>query len=134
MSQQTKSQQQASLNVRLKMWARKLKEDIIALYFALRHPATPWYARIVAAIVVGYALSPIDLVPDFIPVLGYIDDVILLPLGIALTIKLIPEPVLAICREEAVKKEIAKPKIWLAAVVIMLIWVVVFYGIYSAFR
>jgi len=84
------------------------------MYFALRHPLTPLYAKIFVAIIVGYALSPIDLIPDFVPVLGYLDDVILLPLGIALAVKLIPEDVLTACRKEAQNNPPAmKPKIWM---------------------
>ena len=80
---------------RLRQKARLLKTDILALWFAYRDSRTPWYAKLWAAMVVGYAFSPIDLIPDFIPVLGYLDDVILLPLGIMFAIRLIPEEVLA---------------------------------------
>jgi uncharacterized membrane protein YkvA (DUF1232 family) len=81
--------------------ARVLKRETYALYLAVRDPRTPWYAKAVAAAVVAYALSPFDLIPDFIPVLGYLDDLILVPLGIALALKLVPEPVMAECRERA---------------------------------
>ncbi len=81
--------------------ARALKSEMVALYFAIRHPGTPWYAKVVAGCVVAYALSPIDLIPDFIPVLGYLDDLVLVPAGIALVIKLVPAPVMAECRERA---------------------------------
>lgn len=121
-----------TLNQRLKEWARKLKGDVIALCFALKRPETPLYAKVVTAIVVGYALSPIDLVPDFVPVLGYLDDVILLPLGIALAIKLIPIDVLTACREEARNNPPAlKPKIWAAAVVIVFLWLAIVYAVYA---
>ena len=86
------------------MWKEKvalLKREIHALYLACRHPDTPWYAKLCALLVVGYALSPIDLIPDFIPVLGYLDDLLLLPLGIALVLRMIPEPVLNECRAQA---------------------------------
>lgn len=86
---------------RLKRRARLLKADSYALYLAARHPGTPWYAKLLLGVVVAYALSPIDLIPDFIPVLGYLDDLVLLPLGIALAIRLIPPPVLADCRARA---------------------------------
>lgn len=86
---------------RLKRRARLLKADSYALYLAARHPGTPWYAKLLLGVVVAYALSPIDLIPDFIPVLGYLDDLVLLPLGIALAIRLIPPPVLADCRTRA---------------------------------
>jgi uncharacterized membrane protein YkvA (DUF1232 family) len=86
---------------RLEAWARRLKVEVYALYLAYRDPRVSWYARVFAAVVVGYAFSPIDLIPDPIPVLGYLDDLVLIPLGIALSIRMIPEPVLAECREKA---------------------------------
>lgn len=130
--QEKRPEQALTLNQRLKEWARKLKGDVIALYFALKHPATPLYAKVVTAIVVGYALSPIDLVPDFVPVLGYLDEVILLPLGIALAIKLIPIDVLTACREKARTDPPAiKPKIWAAVVVIVFLWLAIVYAVYA---
>ena len=121
-----------TLKKRLKKWALKLKSDVIAMYFALKHPFTPLYAKIFIAIIVGYALSPIDLIPDFVPVLGYLDDMILLPLGIALVIRLIPTGVLEVCREKARNNPpIIKPKIWVAAYFIILIWLIVVYSIYN---
>src|SRR2546423_2275266 len=84
-----------------KQQARRLKTETYALYLAYRDPRVPWYARLVAAGVVAYALSPIDLIPDFIPILGYLDDLILVPLGFALALRLIPAPVLAECRAAA---------------------------------
>jgi uncharacterized membrane protein YkvA (DUF1232 family) len=86
---------------RLKTWARGLKRDTLALYFAARDPRTPWYAKALAAAVVAYALSPFDLIPDFIPVIGYLDDLIVVPLGIALVIKLVPAAVIVDCRARA---------------------------------
>src|SRR5438874_12532974 len=85
----------------LKARARELKRETYVLYLAVRDPRTPWYARAVAAAVVAYALSPFDLIPDFIPVLGYLDDLIVVPLGIALALKLVPDPVMSDCREHA---------------------------------
>jgi uncharacterized membrane protein YkvA (DUF1232 family) len=85
----------------LKTRARKLKRETHVLYLAMRDPRTPWYARAIAAAVVAYALSPIDLIPDFIPVIGYLDDLIVVPLGIALALKLIPAPIMAECRSQA---------------------------------
>ena len=105
----------------LKQRARSLKADALALYFAARHPATPWYAKLVAFLIVAYAFSPIDLIPDFVPILGYLDEVILLPLGIALTLKLIPDDVMRECRERAASM-LKKPVNWLAGAVIVLIW------------
>jgi uncharacterized membrane protein YkvA (DUF1232 family) len=81
--------------------ARHIKRDTLALYLACRDPRTPWYAKLFAALVVAYALSPIDLIPDFVPVLGYLDDLIVVPAGIVLAIRMIPSPVLAECRERA---------------------------------
>ncbi|NOR82195.1 MAG: DUF1232 domain-containing protein [Ardenticatenales bacterium] len=80
---------------------RQLKTESYALYLACRHPEVPWYAKVFAACVVGYLFSPIDLIPDFIPVLGYLDDLILVPLGITLVLKMIPKTVWEECREEA---------------------------------
>ncbi len=106
---------------RLKRWAGKLKVETYALYLAYRDPRAPWYARVFAALVVGYAFSPIDLIPDPIPFIGYLDDLILVPLGIALAIRMIPAEVLAECREKA--KELSKkPVNRVAAVVVVAVW------------
>lgn len=95
--------------------------ETYALYLAYRDPRVPWYARIFAALVVGYAFSPIDLIPDPIPFIGYLDDLILVPLGIALAIRMIPAEVLAECREKA--KELSKkPVNRVAAVVVVAVW------------
>lgn len=94
----------ASVNGKVAVWrerARVIKRDTVALYLACRHPETPWYAKALAGAMVAYALSPIDLIPDFVPVLGYLDDLLLLPAGIALAVRLIPGPVLADCRQRA---------------------------------
>ncbi|RDU36818.1 hypothetical protein DRW41_12275 [Neobacillus piezotolerans] len=105
---------------KLKQWARHLKKQIMILYFAVRDPRMPWHAKLVAAMVAAYALSPIDLIPDFIPILGYLDDVILLPLGIWVALKLIPEE---LRREAAIKAESAKrPVSKLGAAFIILLW------------
>ena len=107
----------------LRQRARAIKRDTLALYLAARHPDTPWYAKALAVLIVGYALSPIDLIPDFIPVLGYLDDVILLPVGIFLCIRLIPPHVLDECRAEAAARFAeGKPTSCTAAVVIVLVW------------
>src|SRR5215212_6202650 len=84
-----------------KRWAGRLKSETYALYLAYKDPRVPWYAKLFVALVVGYAFSPIDLIPDSIPVLGYLDDLILVPLGVALAVRMIPPPVLAECRERA---------------------------------
>src|SRR6478672_12661570 len=86
---------------RLKQWARLIKRDVHALYFAARDPRVPWYAKALAAAVAAYALSPIDLIPDFIPVVGYLDDLIIVPLGIRLVISLIPDELMAEYRAKA---------------------------------
>jgi uncharacterized membrane protein YkvA (DUF1232 family) len=101
-----------------------LKRETFTLYLACRHPRVPWYAKLLALLVVGYALSPIDLIPDFIPVIGYLDDLVLIPLGLMLVIRMIPADVLAECRqksEEIVGRVTRAGKI--AAAVIVLIWV-----------
>ncbi|MBI5876915.1 MAG: DUF1232 domain-containing protein [Chloroflexi bacterium] len=103
--------------------ARQLKTEVYALYLAYRDPRVPWYARVVAACVVGYTFSPIDLIPDFIPVIGYLDDLILVPLGIALALRLIPAKVMADCRiraEEVMAQ--GKPINRIAAAIIIGIW------------
>jgi uncharacterized membrane protein YkvA (DUF1232 family) len=111
---------------RLKERARSLKEDTYALYLAAKHPQTPWYAKLLVAGIVAYALSPIDLIPDFIPILGYLDELVLLPLGIALALRLIPPPVLAECRARAQDVlRAGKPVSRTAAAVIIAIWIAV---------
>src|SRR5687768_1442680 len=106
-----------------KQRARQLKREVYALYLAYQDPRVPWYARLFAACVVGYAFSPIDLIPDPIPILGYLDDLILVPLGIALAIRMIPADVLAECRAKAQAADGEKrPTNWLAAGVIIAIW------------
>jgi uncharacterized membrane protein YkvA (DUF1232 family) len=108
---------------RWKQRARELKAETYALYLAYKDPRTPWYARLFAACVVGYAFSPIDLIPDPIPVLGYLDDLVLVPLGIAIALKMIPPPVMAECRDKAqAAMSEGKPTNWTAAAVIVAIW------------
>ncbi len=111
---------------KLEQWKNKagqLKVETYALYLAYRDPATPWYAKLWVACVVGYALSPIDLIPDFIPFLGYLDDLIIVPLGINLALKMIPAPVMEQCRARARERlSQEKPKMWLGAVIIIAIW------------
>lgn len=105
---------------------RHLKGETFALYLAARHPDTPWYAKALVAGVVAYAFSPIDLIPDFVPVLGLLDDLILVPLGIALAIRMIPPAVMADCRIRAQAKMAGeKPASRAAAFVIIGIWVLV---------
>lgn len=110
----------------LKDRARKLKTEIPALFLALKDKETPLLAKILAGITVGYALSPIDLIPDFIPVLGYLDDLILLPALAALTIRLIPAEVMERCRREAEGMwQNGKPKQWYYAIPIVLFWLII---------
>lgn len=109
----------------LRDWARRIKRDGVTLWFARKHPRTPWTAKALAVFVVAYALSPIDLVPDFIPVLGYLDDVLLLPVLMWLTLRLIPADVLADCRaqaEEWLAREGRKPRSMAGAVAIVALW------------
>lgn len=106
----------------MKRWAGRLKAEVYALYRAYKDPRVPWYARIFAACVVGYAFSPIDLIPDAIPILGYLDDLLLVPLGIAIAVRMIPRHVLAECRERA-QTLAARPVNRTAAVAVVSVWV-----------
>ena len=117
----------------LKARAKQLKTDLPAVFLALKRKETPWTAKALAALTIGYALSPIDLIPDFIPVLGYLDDLILLPALVALTIRLIPPDVLAACRAEAegLWKD-GKPKRWYYAIPIVLLWLFIVFFIVRA--
>ena len=111
--------------LRIRNWAHRLKQDTLALYLVARHPQTPWLARLLIAGLVAYALSPIDLIPDFIPVLGYLDDLILLPLGIALAVRLIPDNVLAECRAAAQQAfKDGRPVSWTAGLIVVAVWFV----------
>jgi uncharacterized membrane protein YkvA (DUF1232 family) len=109
---------------RLKEWARSVKRDIHALYLAAQDPRVPWYAKVLAGLVAAYALSPIDIIPDFIPVLGYLDDLILLPMGIAAVVGLIPKEVMADLRRQAEERATIRPRSWLGALIIILLWLV----------
>ena len=110
----------------LKVWAKKLKTDIPAIFLALKDNDTPFIAKVFAAITVIYSLSPIDLVPDFIPVLGYLDDVILLPMLVALTIKFIPQDVLERNRKQSEGMwQDGKPKKWYYTIPIIVIWIII---------
>src|SRR5689334_2363581 len=106
-----------------KMWARGLKRDVYAIYLAARDPRTPWYARVAAMLVAAYALSPIDLIPDFVPVLGYLDDLLIVPLGILLVVRLIPAEVLAEHRVTAEARPTARPISYTAAAVMVGLWI-----------
>ena len=118
----------------LKDRASALKKEIPTVFLALKSKETPAAAKILAAVTVAYALSPLDLVPDFIPVLGYMDDVLLLPALIALTVRLIPKEVLAACREQAAEMWTdGKPKKWYYSIPIVLIWALLIGWIVKAF-
>lgn len=121
------------LNKKFKAWfsqikqkAKEIKKEIGALYLAYKRPDIPFYTKLVLIIVIGYALSPIDLIPDFIPILGYLDDLILVPLGIAFAVKLIPRDIMDECRqqsEDIFKK--GKPKNWVVGGIIICIWIII---------
>ena len=118
----------------LKERAKQLKTDIPAVFLALKDKKTPWYAKLFAALTVVYALSPIDLIPDFIPVLGYLDDLILLPLLVALTVKCIPKDVFAEYRKQAQDMwQDGKPKKWYYAVPIIVVWALIVFLIVKEF-
>ena len=107
-----------------KLRARSLKHDVHALYLAKRDPRIPWYAKLLAVIIVAYALSPIDLIPDFIPIFGYLDDLVLLPAGILLLLKLIPPEVIREYRIKAQTADLVISRNWAVGLVIVLLWLV----------
>ena len=117
------------MNIKLwKIKSKQIKSEIYALYLAYKHPRTPWYAKVLAALILGYALSPIDLIPDFIPVIGYLDDLIIVPAGVTLLIKIIPRDILEECRAKARSDLLnRRPKGWIAAIIIVLIWLLAIY-------
>ena len=108
---------------RLKEWARTLKRDVLALWLAARDPRVPWYAKLLAGLVAGYALSPIDLIPDFIPVLGLLDDLLIVPAGIWLSIRLIPPAVFAELRAAA--QDQVKPVSRLGLALVLIAWLII---------
>ena len=107
---------------RMRQWARTLRRDVLALYLAARDPRVPWYAKAVAACVAVYALSPIDLIPDFIPILGYLDDLVIVPLGIWVAIHLIPPSLLQEHRQAAMARCQPRPRSWVGAAIILGLW------------
>lgn len=111
----------------LKRKAEDLSKNLYILYLAYKHPKTPIIAKLWAGIVIAYALSPVDLIPDFIPILGYLDDLVLIPLGIALAIKLIPKEVWEECKEKEADIKDAKKKGIVAGIIIALLWVYIVY-------
>lgn len=116
----------------LKRRAKEFKREVAALSLACGHPRTPLPAKVVAACVVAYALSPLDLIPDFIPVLGYVDDLILVPAGIALAVRLIPEEVMAESRAKAERSE--RPGSWLGAAAVVALWLLAGWGLWRTIR
>ncbi len=119
--------ERGKLRDRLDARARELKRDLYALYLAYRKPQMPWYLKVLTAAVVGYALSPIDLIPDFIPVLGQLDDLIIVPAGIALILRLMPPGLMDSCRAEAMREmSTGKPRAGrIAAVIVVAVWLLV---------
>ena len=111
----------------LKQKGKQLRNEVYTLYLAYKDPRVPWYAKAFMAAIVGYALSPIDLIPDFIPVLGYLDDLIIVPAGIFLALKMIPRDVLKDCRERVKTEQISTKTKWVVAFVIISIWLLVIY-------
>ena len=111
----------------LKLWAKKLKKQLFILYLAYKDERVSWYIKLFTACVVAYAFSPIDLIPDFIPVLGYIDDIIIVPLGIMIALKMLPKNVIEDCTlkaEELIQNE--KPQNWVAGSIIIIVWLLIF--------
>ncbi|MCM3203656.1 YkvA family protein [Paenibacillus illinoisensis] len=110
---------------KVKAMAREIKRNVFVLYLAYKDPRVSWYAKLFAVGVVAYAFSPIDLIPDFIPVLGYLDDLIIVPLGIAMALKLIPQEVIRDCRDKAeeIRKK-GKPTNWITGGLFILVWIV----------
>ena len=106
-------------------WAREIRRDVVAIWIASRDPRVPWYVKLLAAVVAAYALSPIDLIPYFVPVLGYLDDIVIVPAGILLIVRLMPDDLMAEFRAEAARRE-GRPRSRAGAVAIVLIWILVF--------
>lgn len=107
--------------------AKQLKNELHAISLACRDRRTPWYAKALAILIVAYALSPVDLIPDFIPVLGYLDDLVIIPAGIFLVLKMIPGEVIEQCREKAKAKPLGGKSRWIGASIIVSIWLLVLY-------
>ena len=106
---------------RVGQWAQIVKRDTVCLYLAARDPRTPWYAKAIASLVVAYALSPIDLIPDFIPIIGYLDDILLVPMGLWIALRMVPDDVIEDCRVQATKLT-ERPISRTAALIIVIIW------------
>jgi uncharacterized membrane protein YkvA (DUF1232 family) len=117
---------------KIKTKINEIKKNILVLSLAVRHPQMPWYAKLFTFLVISYALSPIDLIPDFIPILGYLDDVILIPIGVFLALKLIPEDVINECRANINEMSSSRKQGIYGAIAIILIWIIILYYIFSA--
>ncbi len=120
----------------IKAWARRIKRDAVTLWFARKHPQTPLLAKLLSAATVAYVLSPIDLIPDFIPVLGYLDEVLLVPLLIWCIVRLIPAPVLQVCRAQAdawLQGQHAKPVSYVGAAIIVGLWALAAFVVWRVF-
>jgi uncharacterized membrane protein YkvA (DUF1232 family) len=119
---------------KLKSWARLLKQNVVMLWFATKHPRTPWLPKAICIFIVAYALSPIDLIPDFIPILGYVDDLILLPALIWIAIRLIPNQIIQESRVEAdarLIKNQSKPRSYLGFLIVIVIWMLLLWLSYQ---
>lgn len=120
--------------MKLHEWARRVKKNMVVLFFVFQHEETPWYVKSLAAVTIGYALSPIDLVPDFIPVLGVLDDLLILPALIAACMKLTPDWVVEVCREKVSQEEFEIPaKRWIYAVPVVILWVLIIWKLIQIF-
>lgn len=120
----------ASIISRIKTWARNLKQELVALQISLTYKLVPWYVKALIIMTIAFALSPIDLIPDFIPIIGLLDDIILVPMLIYLIIKLMPPGVLEECRKLAETRALNKKKNWLLAIVVILIWIAIGFAVY----
>jgi uncharacterized membrane protein YkvA (DUF1232 family) len=118
----------------LKSRARALKHEALAVYLAAKDPRTPWYAKAVAFITIAYAFSPIDLIPDFVPILGYLDDLILVPAGIALAVRLIPAEVLAEARDKVAGSGLERGVGYVGAGLIIFVWIVILIGVIALIK
>jgi uncharacterized membrane protein YkvA (DUF1232 family) len=119
--------------IRLREWANRLIAEVAALWFCARHPRTPFIAKMLAIAVVAYAFSPIDLIPDFIPVIGLLDDLLLLPIGVWIVLKLVPPEVMVECRQQAARwleEKKPKPRSYIGAALIVVLWLVLLWLIW----
>jgi uncharacterized membrane protein YkvA (DUF1232 family) len=115
---------------KINAWAKRIKQQVMLLWFAYKHPECPFYVKALIGVIVIYALSPIDLIPDFIPILGYLDEAILLPILITLALKLIPQHVIELAKlelafheQQAIKEKSPKPRLWLGGLLVICIWI-----------